>query len=145
MLPIGYFPITSWQSWAVSPTPLACFTLRLQPDLALPRPRPLPLSPRSLTFLPLGPLQGLHAPQPLHFHLSLQPFPHFPWRESQGKNEEPFSRLNGKAGHTELKGYMSLKIEKQKVKKWNREPELWGHSGKWSNTHAIDRGPGSLA
>ena len=44
---------------------------------------------------------------------------------------------------------MNLKTEKQKVKKWNRETELWGHNGKRSNTHATDRvlsaGPDEMA
>ena len=141
MLPTGYFPITSWQSWATSPTALVCLTSRLQTDPAFPAP---PTFIPSLTFLPLGPLPGLHAPQPLHPHLSLQPFPDFPWRESQGKEKDySVGRM------ARLKGYMNLKTEKQKVKKWIRETELWGHNGKRSNTHATDRvlsaGPDEMA
>lgn len=67
-----------------------------------------------------------------------------PGESLQGKNEEPFSRLNGKAGHTELKGYMSLKIEKQKVKN-GTESLSSGDTVANGPTHAIDQGPGSLA
>ena len=64
---------------------LSLLDLEAATDPAFPAP---PTFTPSLTFLPLGPLPGLHAPQPLHPHLSLQPFPDFPWRESQGKKKD---------------------------------------------------------